>query len=921
MRRFWLVVASVVLFGLLGVSTVWAHAALLRANPAPNSVIGEPPDEIRLWFTEPLEPAFSYIRLRDANGNAVETPPSTIDSNDPYQMSLVPGDLPDGLYTVNWQALSAADGHQTVGSFPLTIGAAVAGSSGTQGASDDSAVPAERAVIRWANLFSLALAVGSVGFRLFVWNQAIHEPQPAVEQRMDRLTWLGWLLVGVTGVLLLFMQASVALGQPLLAGVNGQTLGRIIAETRFGQVLLVRMALWIGLGGALLFTRSDAWFRGVALVLGLMLLATNSLFSHANSGADALPAVAADYLHLAATALWVGGLVLFASVVGPVRRVFPSPTTTLSTLVGYFTNFARAAVVILIITGLYAAWLQVGSIEGLLTTTYGQALLVKLLLIVPLIGVAGVNLLFTSRELQAGRDIWAGRLRNLIGVEIALTLGVFAAIGVMTSISPARTVLNQRALMPTAPPDNTLTMTQEEDDLNIQLEIAPGWIGENTFTLTITDEEGNPVTDASLIRLRFTAQGIGESELRPVNLGDGTYATIGSNLSATGEWRIRTTIQRPNEFDTLVDFEPLMDAAPVVPPPPRPNLNAPLPNRVPALLLTGVLCLGAAGFFLAENRRSLRRGAALLGGGLAVVGLVFLFSSAQALQTTPVAAAQGYQPAENEPVRLAASPSLPYLVTAGGEILQPGSEGTWHPLPLDAHVNDLYLDAANTLWAATDAGLRAYRDGTWQTMNDAPANRLHQSHGYLFALGEQTTRAPMNTQALEHSRSLALPLADQATTDFVMLGNHSHVIQNGDQVFVTSDLGLSWESLNAPLPVHTLWEDASGNLLATTADDILRYSYTERTWEDAYPLPEGQPIDVLRDLNDTLFALASGKLYRLDGRTWNRVALPDANINYLTAMTVQYPGTLWVLDGPGRLLWSSSDGRNWTLTAMEVTGA
>jgi hypothetical protein len=176
----------------------------------------------------------------------------------------------------------------------------------------------------------------------------------------------------------------------------------------------------------------------------------------------------------------------------------------------------------------------------------------------------------------------------------------------------------------------------------------------------------------------------------------------------------------------------------------------------------------------------------------------------------------------------------------------------------------------------------------------------------------------MGIGALEHTRPLALPQADQASNDFVMLGNHTHVIQNGDEVYLTNDLGLSWESLGAPQPVHTLWDDAGGNLLVSTASGILSWNYMTRTWNDAYPLPEGQPIDTLRDLNDILFALSDGKLYRLDGRTWNLITLPSADTNYLTALGVQYPGTLWVVDGPSRLLWSSSDGRNWALTAVST---
>jgi copper transport protein len=927
MRRYCTVIVSVFLLGLAAVNSVWAHAVLLRTDPAPNSILAEPPAEIRLWFSEPLEPTFSSIRLLDVNGNTVEQAASEVDPNDPYQMALRPGDLPDGLYTIVWQALSAADGHPTQGSFVLTIGAAVAGSAGDGTGSEVVAtIPTDRAIIRWANLLSLALAVGSIGFRLFVWDPGVGEAHPDIERRMDRLTYIGWALAGVAGVLVLFMQLSTALGQPLFAGVTSDVLGRVIADTRFGHIWLVRMALWLGLGGALLFARDDRWFSGVAFLLGLAVLGTNSLFSHASSGADALPSVAADYLHLAATALWVGGLIMFVSVIGPVRRAFPAPAVTLGHLVANFTNFARASVAILIITGLYAAWLQVGSIEGLVTTPYGQALLVKLLLILPLFAVGAINMLLTHRGLEAGKDVWAGRLRNLVGTEIALTLGVLAAVGVMTSISPARTTLNTRALAASEPPDNTTVMAQEADDLNVQLEITPGWIGENTFTLTITGEDGSPVTDASLIRMRFTAPGIGESELRPANVGSGVYTVAGLNLSVPGEWRIRTIIQRPGEFDTLVDFEPIMEVAPAAPPPtPARNVNAPLPNRVPALLLTGVLCMAAGGFFLAENRHDLKRGAALLGGGLTVVACVFLATGAQALQTPTVAAAQetSSQAAGNDPVRMGFSPvtALPYLVTAGGELLQPDDNGIWRPLPLDAQVNDLYIDTGNTIWAATDAGLRAYRDGAWQAVNDLAARRLEQSHGYLFALGEQVARVPLAAGSLEPWRRLNKPLADQAASDFVMLGNHSHVLQNGDQVFASNDLGLSWESLNAPQPVHNLWLDAGGNLLACSDGGILSWNYASRTWAEALPLPDGQQVDVLRNLNDKLFALADGRLYRLAGRTWTPVNLPDANVNALAAIGTQYPGTFWVLDGTGRRLWSTTDGSNWTLVPIQIGGS
>jgi hypothetical protein len=235
-------------------------------------------------------------------------------------------------------------------------------------------------------------------------------------------------------------------------------------------------------------------------------------------------------------------------------------------------------------------------------------------------------------------------------------------------------------------------------------------------------------------------------------------------------------------------------------------------------------------------------------------------------------------------------------------------------------VNDFYIDPAGTIWAATDAGLRAYRDGAWQSVTDMSAARVRQSHGYLYTLGTNLVRVPLVQSSLEPTRSLDAPVSDQPTSDFIMLGNHSHVLQNFDQVFVTNDLGLSWEALNAPQPVQTVWTDSDGNLLASTSGNILSWNYANRTWTEALPLPDGQQVDMLRNLNDQLFALAGGRLYWLEGRTWNRVNIPDADVNSLSAIGTQYPGTFWALDGTGRQLWSTIDGSNWTRTPVEVQG-
>lgn len=634
MRRV-LVIVALLLAALLVTNSVLAHANPERFEPPPNSVLDKAPTEIRMWFSEPLEQQFSKINLRDKDGNILNTPATQIDPNDPTQMSMVPGDLPDGLYTVVWRALSAADGHPTIGSYPIVIGDASLLRTTTNQV--DNSIHFDSASIRWANLVSLALTMGGISFLLFVWTPAAPQSTPAVENRILKLVWVGWVLVGVTGFLLLLLQYSLATGNPILTGIDGDSLNSVVAETRFGHLWLSRTAVWAGLGGALWFARTDRWFYLVSLVLGGIILAINSAFSHANAAYDLTVSVASDWLHLAATALWVGGLFYFISIIGPVRRTFQPAAPILGNLVGRFSNFARVSVATLFITGLYAAWLQVGSVDALLNTPYGQALLIKLILIVPLIGLAFINLVFTHRGLEAGKEIWGTRLRGLLGVEIVLTISILVAVGAMTSISPARTTFAQQLANPPAPDPQPIKDVSTVNGLLIQFDATPGWVGENTFTLKLVDSNGNPINDASLIRMRFESQSqnIGESELRPVNVAEGVYRASGANLSAPGDWRIRVTIQRPNQYDTLVDFNPTLTAAPATQAAvPLPDPNAPMPNRVLILLLVGIAALAVGGYFLGENRARILQASSLLAIGLLIVGGAFLFSAVQGVPTT-----------------------------------------------------------------------------------------------------------------------------------------------------------------------------------------------------------------------------------------------------------------------------------------------
>ena len=66
------IAACLVVAGLAAAIThtpvAYAHANLASAQPAPDSVLDEAPTRVAIWFTEPIEPGLSDIRVLDAAG-------------------------------------------------------------------------------------------------------------------------------------------------------------------------------------------------------------------------------------------------------------------------------------------------------------------------------------------------------------------------------------------------------------------------------------------------------------------------------------------------------------------------------------------------------------------------------------------------------------------------------------------------------------------------------------------------------------------------------------------------------------------------------------------------------------------------------------------------------------------------------------
>ena len=104
----------------LGAAPAAGHAVLARAEPRVESALKRAPDEVRLYFTERLEPAYSSVRVLDDKGAQVDRRDGHVDRSNPILLRATLPPLPAGTYKVMWRVLSI-DADVTEGGFTFNV--------------------------------------------------------------------------------------------------------------------------------------------------------------------------------------------------------------------------------------------------------------------------------------------------------------------------------------------------------------------------------------------------------------------------------------------------------------------------------------------------------------------------------------------------------------------------------------------------------------------------------------------------------------------------------------------------------------------------------------------------------------------------------------------------------------------------------
>ena len=119
MKR-WLSRLSAFASAMIFVSLAGAHAFLDHATPAVGSAVRASPAQVKLWFTQKLEPAFSSVRVLDRSGKQVDKGDPQVDRADATLLFVSLPQLVPGTYRVAWRVLSV-DSHVTEGDFTFNV--------------------------------------------------------------------------------------------------------------------------------------------------------------------------------------------------------------------------------------------------------------------------------------------------------------------------------------------------------------------------------------------------------------------------------------------------------------------------------------------------------------------------------------------------------------------------------------------------------------------------------------------------------------------------------------------------------------------------------------------------------------------------------------------------------------------------------
>jgi copper transport protein len=567
-----------------------AHAQLLGTSPESGSTVAAQPKEVIFKFNQNVGGTLGAVRVYDASGNEVDNLDVSHPEGQEHWMGvgLKPG-LPDGTYTATYRVISA-DTHIVYGGLVFNLGHAgaapkftVAGLIGRNKAGKVTEVAF--GVVRGLDYLTIALLLGGLAFMFVAWTPALaaeadEDPRWGLARRLltrriQALLLAAAVVGAVISLLGILLQGASAGGVSLWSSLKATVLENTL-ESRFGEVWGVRAIDWVLLGCLLTLgvalerrrdgqTRGDGsapaptvrsapqlglprWSLGLLGIGGAYLAITPALSGHASIQSPRGVFFPSDVLHVLAASVWVGGIgcLLLALPLATRQLESPQRSRLLLAVLARFSPLALGCVIVIAVTGVLQAYIDVRSLHGLFHSTYGALIIAKTLLLAILIGfgwvnrervIPGLKRIVEASERPGGIGMLA---RRTMRGELALMVAVFGVTAALISYAPPIDAASGPFSINTTLGPAVLEMTLE-----------PAKVGLNTAHLyLINAKNGTQFTATKELTAvaRLPSKGIGPLPIKATVAGPGHYILSSVVLSPGGTWEIEIN-DRVSEFE------------------------------------------------------------------------------------------------------------------------------------------------------------------------------------------------------------------------------------------------------------------------------------------------------------------------------------------------------------------------------------
>jgi len=522
-----LLVIAVALAALTAAPAAFAHAILQESTPSNNSVVRTSPKTVSLRFNEAVETAFGSIRVYDCGGGRVDSGKITRPSKDSVAVAI-DRTLAKGTYTVTWRVISA-DSHPVAGAFVFNVRKANAGScKQVFGAKTPGTIDA---LFKFARALDFALILLVVGGAIAL---AVVLRSAAAELRTRMFRILAGLSFGlvIAGALCIVLQGAVAGGFGLSEAFRWNTVHSVL-QTRFGHAFLWQIGIAIVVG-ALAMMASRSRRLELLPLFALLLIPTISAAGHARtSGAFA---IFLDVFHVAAASTWVGGLaftILGLLLAGDDRWPLASRA------VPRFSLLAVISVATLITAGSIRGYQEVRAFHGLWDTRYGQLLLIKIALVLPLLLLGLYNNRYAVPRLkkQIASVVEQRRFLRAAGTELAIMAVIVGVTAVLVTEPPAKASISAAKYA---------TDTIPIGPLELNYLIDPAKTGPNVIHLYFyRPKSGFPASvDDAKMSATLPSKNLGHLRIPLTRIVPIHYTTSSGVFPEAGDWQVTFEIRK-----------------------------------------------------------------------------------------------------------------------------------------------------------------------------------------------------------------------------------------------------------------------------------------------------------------------------------------------------------------------------------------